>query len=210
MQLDFFSKDDFLFPNSTVEIEGLVYIDNFITLDEEKELIEIINNLSWLNELSRRVQHYGYRYDYKRRIIDNSLKIGALPFWMSKLAVRLFEQGHIDEIPDQVIINEYLPGQGITDHIDCEPCFGNTIISLSLASPVNMIFTNVLDTNYTISQKINLLLMPRSIVILSKNARYNWKHGIKANKRYEMNGRLFQRETRLSLTFRKVKFSNHD
>ena len=35
-------------------------------------------------------------------------------------------------------VNEYLPGQGIAQHVDCVPCFGGTVASLSLLSPCTM------------------------------------------------------------------------
>jgi hypothetical protein len=48
-------------------ISGLQYCPNFITAEEEQALIEIIDQQTWLNDLKRRVQHYGYKYDYKAR-----------------------------------------------------------------------------------------------------------------------------------------------
>ena len=59
-------------------------------------------------------------------------------------------------MPDQLIVNEYQPGQGISAHIDCEPCFKNTIVTVSLGSVYEMDF-------------ISLCLVPifRSTVILS-------------------------------------------
>jgi len=29
------------------------------------------------------VQHYGYRYDYKARTIDHSMRLGELPQWVT-------------------------------------------------------------------------------------------------------------------------------
>ena len=50
-----------------VGIPGLIYISNYISPATAKSLLEIIDQQPWLNELKRRVQHYGYRYDYKKR-----------------------------------------------------------------------------------------------------------------------------------------------
>jgi len=41
-----------------------------------------------------------------------------------------------------MIANEYLPGQGISAHVDCVPCFSDRIASLSLLSPCEMVFQN--------------------------------------------------------------------
>ena len=73
----------------------------------------------WRDDLSRRVQHYGWRYDYKARAITPDMHIGALPDWLQQLAQRLHDETNLfDRVPEQVIVNEYLPGQGIAMHTD--------------------------------------------------------------------------------------------
>ena len=104
------------------------------------------------------------------------------------------------EVADQVIVNEYLPGQGISAHIDCEPCFKDTIVSMSLASNCIMYFTNESDRTL----KIPVLLEPRSIVVLTRQARYEWMHSITARRYDEWEGIRLERGRRVSLTFRKV------
>ena len=92
------------------------------------------------------------------------------PIWLKILSESLYREGYMIEVADQVIVNEYLPGQGISAHIDCEPCFHKTIASLSLNSGCVMDFTDKSDK----TNKIPLWLAPRSLVVLSDNARYNW------------------------------------
>ena len=180
-------------------VTGLKYIPEFIDQSEHNYLIKQVDNQPWLSDLKRRVQHYGYKYNYKARKIDTSMHIGALPDWASDLAYKLYNNNFIDSIPDQVIINEYLPGQGISSHIDCVPCFSNTIISLSLGSACIMDFTNP-----SIDEKIPILLEPKSIVILKEDARYKWNHSIAARKTDKFQETVIKRERRISLTFRKV------
>jgi alkylated DNA repair dioxygenase AlkB len=115
------------------------------------------------------------------------------------LAYRLYDGNIISELPDQVIVNEYQPGQGISSHIDCVPCFTDTIISLSLGSACVMNFTGV-----PTGEKIPVLLEPRSIVVLKDDARYKWTHSIPARKVDHFYGQTITRERRVSLTFRKV------
>lgn len=124
-------------------IPGLAYVSEYITPQEEADLIRTIDAQPWITELKRRVQHYGYRYDYKARSVTPESYLGPLPEWLSSYADRLRADGFIPEPPDQVIVNEYRPGQGIAPHIDCVPCFTDTIVSLSLGSPCVMEFTNV-------------------------------------------------------------------
>src|SRR5688572_967890 len=115
-------------------IAGLRYLSNIISPEEESMLIETVDKQIWLSPLQRRVQHYGYIYDYKKRTVTEEMFIGGLPAWLQGLAESLHRNGYIGKIPDQVIINEYEPGQGIAPHVDCEPCFGDTILSMSLGS----------------------------------------------------------------------------
>jgi alkylated DNA repair dioxygenase AlkB len=182
------------------KIVGLEYVSDFITIEEHDELINCINNEKWLDDLKRRVQHYGYKYDYRTRYVDYTMKIGNLPNWIISVAKKIQTSGFMDELPDQMIVNEYLPGQGISAHIDCEPCFGDTVISLSLGSTCVMKFSD----KYS-SEKIEVFLEPRSIVILKKDARYKWTHEIVPKKKDIFKNFSFQRSTRISLTFRNIK-----
>jgi alkylated DNA repair dioxygenase AlkB len=199
--MDLFNQN--IIQENILSINGLEYHDNFITSAEHSELINIIDEQPWLDDLKRRVQHYGYKYDYKRRNIDKTMHLGEIPDWCKNIGIKLQANGIIDFMPDQVIINEYLPGQGISNHIDCEPCFNDTIISLSLKSSCIMQFTN----NLNAQKVIPILLEPCSLVVLKKDARYNWMHGIKAVKTDNFYGEKIIRRRRVSLTFRKVIIS---
>ena len=95
------------------------------------------------------------------------MNLGKLPKWLNDVASKIKEDGLCEIVPDQVIINEYKPGQGISPHIDCESCFGPRIFSLSLGSQVIMEFTQ--DGN----PKKEILLTPRSLVMMYGEARYN-------------------------------------
>lgn len=185
----------------TPDIQGLTYIPDFITSDEERSLIEIIDQQSWLNDLKRRVQHYGYKYDYKARAVTPESYLGPLPEWLTSLCERLVQKDMFQQKPDQVIVNEYVPGQGISAHVDCVPCFGDVIASLSLGSGAAMQLTKS-------DEKQTLYLESRSLVILSGTARYEWTHAIPARKSDVVNEFKIERERRISLTFRSVKIKS--
>jgi alkylated DNA repair dioxygenase AlkB len=136
------------------------------------------------------VQHYGYRYDYKSQSIDHSMLIGELPDWAKDVAGQLVDRGLFPAMPDQVIVNEYEPGQGIKDHTDCEPCFTNKIASLSLGSKCVMHFTEK-DSK----RVVPVPLEPRSLVVLTGRARYEWTHGIPPRKSDKIGSQPFMRET---------------
>jgi alkylated DNA repair dioxygenase AlkB len=176
---------------ATPNIPGLQYLPDFITPNEESALNTEINAQPWLNDLKRCVQHYGYKYDYKARAVTADSYLGPLPDWLTLVVQRLPFK------PDQAIVKEYLPGQGISAHIDCIPCFDDTIASLSLGSGATMQFTNG-------SEKQEVFLEPRSLIILSGPARYEWTHAIPARKSDVVGGFKIERGRRVSLTFRTV------
>jgi len=178
---------------TAAEILGLAYIPDFIAIAEEHTLIEVIDNQPWLTDLKRRVQHYGYKYDYKARAVTNDAYLGPLPSWVEPIAQRLPLN------PDQAIVNEYQPGQGISAHIDCVPCFDDTIASLSLGSSAIMQFTH---PKTGVQQE--LYLKERSLIILSGAARYEWQHAIPARKSDVIEGLKIERGRRISLTFRNM------
>lgn len=180
-------------------IAGLSYIPNYIDESTEAVMLEIIDSQPWMHDLKRRVQHYGWRYDYKARNVASDLRIGALPDWLQTYAVCLQQEGLSAETPDQVIINEYQPGQGISAHIDCVPCFADSIASLSLGSPCVMDFTHSKT-----GEKSSLLLEPRSLLVLTGDARYVWQHAIAGRKTDRYQGQIISRKRRISLTFRKM------
>ncbi len=181
------------------DIQGLCYIPDFITKHEEQALLDHIDSQPWLGDLKRRVQHYGYKYDYKARTIAKESYIGALPEWINIISSKLCDVGIFQSRPDQAIVNEYMPGQGIAPHIDCTPCFGDTIASLSLGSAVMMQFIHP-ETK----EKHELYLKERSLIALSGEARYDWQHAIPARKSDVVNGFKIDRGRRVSLTFRTV------
>lgn len=162
-------------------------------------LLSSIDTQPWLNELKRRVQHYGYKYDYKARNILPDSYLGELPQWLSNLQARLYNENIFKQKPDQAIINEYLPSQGISAHIDCVPCFDDVIASLGLGSDCVMQLSNL-------EKKHDVYLEKRSLIILEGEARYKWQHAIPTRKSDIIEGIKLERKRRVSVTFRKVIF----
>ncbi len=184
-------------------IPGLSLIPDYITPQQETDLAAHIDSQPWITDLRRRVQHYGYIYDYRRRTVDPSMYLGALPTWLGELALRLHAEQHFPAEPDQCIINEYEPGQGIRPHVDCEPCFGDVIASLSLLSSCVMTFTQVSGDAHH-----ELVLPARSLLIMRGSARYEWKHGIPARQKDVVPTETLVRGRRLSITCRTVVVSD--
>ncbi|MCZ7484591.1 alpha-ketoglutarate-dependent dioxygenase AlkB [Rhizobium rhizogenes] len=178
---------------------GIVYFDGFLSAEEESAVAHRLDTGVWSTELKRRVQHFGYRYDYKARAVTEDAYLGPLPLWLSVVAERLVAEGYCRNSPDQVIANEYIPGKGISAHVDCVPCFDDGIVSISLLSACEMVFRDLRGP-----ATCGVLLQPRSGVLLRDAGRYGWTHEIPARKSDIVNGVRTARDRRISLTFRKV------
>lgn len=176
----------------TTTVPGLMIIRDFISEREEERLLQLIDAAEWSNELQRRVQHYGFRYDYRKREITAEDYLGPLPRWAETLGQRLIDIGLFQSMPDQIIVNEYAPGQGISSHIDRPTCFGPTVASISLGSPVIMEYRRLKEC-------VEIPLLPRSMASMTGSARYDWRHSIPPRRSDPGFG---ERSRRVSLTFR--------
>jgi alkylated DNA repair dioxygenase AlkB len=179
---------------------GALYVAEFIDLPMQDALIAAVDERPWIEDLKRRVQHYGYRYDYRARTVTSDAYLGPLPDWATDLADMLHGKSWFEKSPDQLIVNEYLPGQGISAHVDCVPCFGDVIVSISLLSTCEMVFKE-----RGTDDRREAVLEPRSALLLSGPARFDWTHEIPARKSDTVNGQQLTRSRRLSLTFRTVQ-----
>ncbi|MEO0961570.1 MAG: alpha-ketoglutarate-dependent dioxygenase AlkB [Pseudomonadota bacterium] len=174
-------------------------IPDFISTAREAELLDWIDRQLWRDDLRRRVQHYGWVYDYRARHVSADAYLGPLPRYVSAECERLSTLDLFGAQPSQIIVNEYAPGQGIAPHTDCVPCFGPVVASLSLGSPCEMVFGN-----RTSGAKVSCLLEPRSLLVLGGPARFEWTHTIPARKSDMVQGVRTRRKRRVSLTYRTV------
>lgn len=181
-----------------MDVPGLSYVPKYVPEPDEESLLAAVDASPWLPDLKRKVQHYGYRYDYRSRKVDSSMHLGPLPGWARSLAGRLASDGHM-AAPDQLIVNEYEPGQGISAHVDCVPCFGPIVCSISLGSPCVMELSPVEE-----GEAGSLWLERGSLLVLSGDARYRWRHAIPGRKTDKVGGKTVARGRRVSLTFRTV------
>ena len=187
-------------------IPGLRLVPNFLTETEEEEIIAEIDRNDWNCELKRRVQHYGWRYDYKSRQVDPTMRIGPLPEWANRVAQRLFNSGYVPELPDQLIVNEYKANQGIAPHVDSPSSFADGVAMISLLETWEMEFRKKGGKD-----KVTHKLERRSVAVLTGEARYGWTHELPKRKTEpgtvkpgNKKPSRVARHRRISLTFRKV------
>ncbi len=184
-------------------IPGLTYKPDFLSEAEERQLVETIDRQPWSEELQRRVQHYGWLYDYSARRVDSTMHIGPLPEWAQAIAERLFQEGLVPHMPNQVIVNEYVGDQGISRHVDSDS-FADGIAMVSLLESWEMVFRRG-------GEKRLQRLDKRSVAIMRGESRYRWTHEIPKRKTEpgaDRGGKLkrgrIKRGRRVSLTFRRA------
>lgn len=177
---------------------GLIYFANWLSIEEHDLILNEIDCRIFDTTLSRRVQHYGTIYDYAASTIGRVGNAPAIPPLMSKLATRLEAEGLFDRIPDQVIVNEYIAGQGIARHID-KDSFGPQVATISLCESWQMDF---LGPNGEMVAKI---LERCSLTVMTGDSRYKWKHQIAKRKSDVIGRNRVQRKRRISLTFRTIE-----
>lgn len=184
-----------LFPikvheNDIPPITGLSYYPAYISSFEEQQLSLAIEQGDWDCSWERRRQLFGGSYGKERAITP------AIPLWGKVLADRIFQEDLTVRPFDHMLVNQYLPGQGIAMHLDYQP-YDRTVVSLSLLAPCVMDFRNLES-----GERHSLLLEPRSLLVLSDDARYKWQHGIARRKNDRWHGIQIPRARRLSITFR--------
>ena len=100
---------------------------------------------------------------------------------------------------NQLTVNHYKPGQGIGSHVDTPSAFGDGLLSISLNGGIVMEFRKV-DSDPPLKKLV--YLPPRSLVLMSGPARYEWEHYIVTRRTDTHQGEVLTRQLRVSLTLR--------
>lgn len=176
-------------------IPGLTYLRDYLSQSAHDRLLRQVDDHPWRPTVGYDVQVYGYSYDHREQA---AVHLGDIPVWSKRLAARLQRDGHIHRVPNQLVVNSYPPGAGIFEHID-QAVFGETVISVSLGSTCTMRFTHEPSAGCE-----EILLEPRSLLVLAGESRWQWRHAIPARPSDVWNGREIPRSRRVSLTFRAI------
>jgi alkylated DNA repair dioxygenase AlkB len=179
-------------------ISGLRYIPGYLDEAAHEALLAAVDAGDWRPFAQRRGQIYGYSYHHTK---GGVYRTDDLPPWAQKLAERLERDGVMPERADQMIVNEYVAGQGIPPHVDA-PLFTDTIVSISLGSSCIMEFTTESGAHE------EQFLEPKSALVIAGEARSGWKHAIPAREQDAWGGRICPRSRRVSLTFRKMRLQD--
>ncbi|XP_016579655.1 alpha-ketoglutarate-dependent dioxygenase alkB homolog 6 isoform X12 [Capsicum annuum] len=119
-------------------VPTVFYIPDFITDSQHDQLLNTIYDApisKWKSLKNRRLQNWGGVVHEKGLIAQD------LPPWLTRITRRINEKsGLFPSSINHVLINEYLPNQGIMPHQD-GPAYYPVVAILSLGSPVVIDFT---------------------------------------------------------------------
>ena len=184
---------------------GVALLEDFVSEGEAAALLAYCDGPgAWDCSLSRRVQHYGYRFAYATKSCE--AVEAPLPSAFRAVSARVAAGGAsaapwADDSGVQCTVNEYLPGQGIAPHVDTHAAFADGLFSLTLGAGVAL----RLQKNRRTAKDApvhTLWLPPRSLLCLTGDARYVYTHGIVSRKGDLVDGDWRPRGRRVSLTFR--------
>jgi alkylated DNA repair dioxygenase AlkB/SAM-dependent methyltransferase len=105
---------------------------------------------------------------------------------------------------NQLTVNQYFPGEGIGSHVDTPSAFSDGLISISLNGGITMEFRRVGNGDEEANVKKLVYLPPRSLLLMSGDARYKWEHMIVSRMTDTHDNVVLPRQLRVSLTLRTV------
>jgi len=187
-----------------MDVPGLYYIKDFVSEGFGTRVLECLDGMQWRalsdSPNSRKVQHYGYLYDYATR--TTNAPAPSFPTCIEDMAsLLLVECRNLNLVNDgyrfnQCIVNNYEPGQGISRHIDLKS-YGGVIGCFTFGSGAVMRFHHAGSVH-------DMYVEPNSLYIMSEDARWIWSHEMPCRKSDIIGGTKIQRCRRVSVTFRKV------
>uniref|UniRef100_A0A7S4PFJ8 Alpha-ketoglutarate-dependent dioxygenase AlkB-like domain-containing protein n=1 Tax=Paramoeba aestuarina TaxID=180227 RepID=A0A7S4PFJ8_9EUKA len=169
--------------------QDFLYCHNFVSEEEEQNLMASIYHeyyaSAWVTLKRRRLQQWGGSPSLESFVPD------PLPDYTEGLVQRICE---IEEIPiksiNHILINEYLPGQGISRHKD-GPLYEPHVAILSLSSPILLNFSKHLGDK---TPSLSLCLHPRSLFVFYGSMYHNYYHGIEERIEDEISSNVLFRE----------------
>ena len=162
--------------------DGLVYHGDFITVEEERPLVEFLRALDFNpvvmrgRTARRAVRHFGLEYSYQRRQLAPADPLPDSMRWLRDRCAQLMRRDPEDLV--QVLVGRYPPGAGIGWHYDA-PIFDSVIAGVSLLGRCRMRFQRGSGDERSVAE---LVLEPRSAYLMSGSARWSWQHSIPATK----------------------------
>ncbi|VDM98204.1 unnamed protein product [Thelazia callipaeda] len=165
-------------PKDSLVISGLHIVLDFLNEEEEMDLVQTIDKTEWvLSQSGRRKQDYGPRVNFKHKKIKIDRFVG-MPVYVDTILNKMNAVSH-DLLgsyqPLELCNLEYDDSRWSTIEMHCDDTWiwGDRLISLNLLS--NSVLT------YAHEDKNVIVYVPvprRSIVCMTGEIRYSWKHAV--------------------------------
>ncbi len=178
-------------------IPGFHLERDYVDVAEERELLSHIDAGPWATDWRRRIQQYGLGYGSS--ISGKPTWVRDFPDWLLPLANRVARHEHFLHFPENCVINEYVPPQGIGPHTDYGD-FGPAVACVSLGSDIVMDFRNP-----EFGSRVPVVVPARSLWVIAGEARWKWTHGIAPRLTDVIEGERRPRSRRVSITFRTAR-----
>jgi alkylated DNA repair protein alkB family protein 6 len=158
------------------------------------------------------------------KVEDGKMLQEPIPTWLKEpvfkklqsIGVNFGDSPSIPAEPNHILVNEYLPGQGIMPHQD-GPLYNPIVATVTLNSHSILNFYPHGVEKATNEPEFSVLLEPRSLFVQTGQLYKTYLHGIAEvtedylaerppiNYDTSLNGTLLPRQKRISLTYRHVK-----
>ncbi|KAL5795584.1 hypothetical protein ACOSQ2_000404 [Xanthoceras sorbifolium] len=193
---------DFLSPQQQASLLSAIHKEGWFTDASHNQAMRFGDLPTWATKLSSSIREVVLQDDHDLVANEEAKEACLLP---SDLLWR-------EPLFDQLIVNVYQPGEGICAHVDLMR-FEDGIAIVSLESSCVMHFTRVEEAcaiekgeiKDPPAAKIPIYLTPGSLVLMSGEARYLWKHEINRKPGFQMwEGKELNQERRISITLRKL------
>ena len=159
------------------DIPGLHYVDGFISEREHADIVRFVNRNEWQKRGRCLVQHYAHSLHGDALHRETQRPFDALPRCVEALLERVVREEGLgvakDMCFDQLTVDNYPSCGGLASHVESARCFGECVCVVSLLHEAVVCFERVGG-----GDKKQVLLRPRSLMVLSGEARYGWRHGI--------------------------------
>jgi alkylated DNA repair dioxygenase AlkB len=169
-----------LFPIEPKVPAGFTYREEFISVDEELELVEILKALeprpmNFLGyEAKRKVASFGFDYSFEKRALSKGKEIPDQFDFLLQRVASYFDLNTKDIA--ELLVTEYPPGSVINWHRDAPPF--DIIIGISLLSDCLLRFRPYDKNLQGRKSIISLPAKRRSIYLMQGEARSAWEHSI--------------------------------
>ena len=193
-QEELFAAADVVRAAERPRIPGFRLECNYLTPDEERDLVACVDAGGWQTDWRRRIQLYGLGYGS-----GGPRWVQDFPPWLLPLARRVTLDGVFERFPENCVINEYVPPIGIGPHLDY-PVFGPVVACVSLCSDIVVDFR---EPDGMV--RVPVHVPSRSLWVITGEARWKWTHGIAHRFADNIDGERHPRTRRISITFRTAK-----